>query len=100
MPSISVPARMMVKPASALAGLWARAGWSVKASGGVTQSESRAIFRMRMEFSVEAAVACRRMWGDCKEGEFHFGNCGGWETHPPWFLRKDVKRKRLRVLLC
>src|SRR5580704_11927179 len=62
-----------------------------------TQNADRARFVGRMEFSVEAAVACRRRDGICKQTSSILG-IGESGTPPPrMFLRMNVKRNGLRV---
>src|SRR5579862_2272601 len=53
-----------------------------------------------MEFSVEAAGACRRRDGSCKQTGSILGICMRGGPSPRMFLRMNVKRNGLRVRIC
>src|SRR5579871_4925077 len=85
-PSMRVPARMMVSAS------WAWAGWEI-ATRAATQNDSATNFRVRMESLREAGVACSRREGICKEDEFRFGNFSGSGTNPPGVFAQECEFK-------
>src|SRR5580704_6900158 len=92
-PSMSVPARMMVSAS------WAWAAGCEIAMSGAAQRNIAANFRVGMEVSEEAGVACSRKGGICKVGEFRFGNLRSSGSTPWVVLGKSVNVKQLREIL-